>query len=69
MVRGPANQKWFRNLAVAEAVVAAVRPHEKEWRAARDDKVVSDEKAVETYGTGLASDRTASKAATFSRAD
>lgn len=27
----PANKKWFRNLAVAEAVVAALKPYEKQW--------------------------------------
>jgi PPK2 family polyphosphate:nucleotide phosphotransferase len=26
------NHKWFRNLAVAEAIVAALEPHEDEWR-------------------------------------
>ena len=28
----PANKKWFRNLAVAEAIVNALKPHEKSWR-------------------------------------
>lgn len=27
----PANKKWFRNLAVAEAVVNALKPFEKQW--------------------------------------
>ncbi len=27
----PANKKWFRNLAVAEAVVNALKPYEKQW--------------------------------------
>lgn len=27
----PANKKWFRNLAVAEAVVSALKPYEKQW--------------------------------------
>lgn len=27
----PANKKWFRNLAVAKAVVEALRPHKKDW--------------------------------------
>ncbi len=27
----PANKKWFRNLAVAEAVVSALRPYQKQW--------------------------------------
>ena len=28
----PANKKWFRNLAVAETIVSALRPYEKQWR-------------------------------------
>lgn len=27
----PANKKWFRNLAVAEAIVEALKPYRKEW--------------------------------------
>jgi polyphosphate kinase 2 (PPK2 family) len=27
----PANKKWFRNLAVADAIVSALRPFRKRW--------------------------------------
>jgi PPK2 family polyphosphate:nucleotide phosphotransferase len=27
----PANKKWFRNLAVADALVATLRPYQKQW--------------------------------------
>ena len=27
----PANKKWFRNLAVAEAIVEAMQPYKKQW--------------------------------------
>ncbi|MBI1760958.1 MAG: polyphosphate kinase 2 family protein [Acidobacteria bacterium] len=27
----PANKKWFRNLAVAEAIVSALQPYQKQW--------------------------------------
>ena len=27
----PANKKWFRNLAVAEAIVGALKPFQKQW--------------------------------------
>ncbi len=27
----PSNHKWFRNLAIAEAMVEALRPHRKSW--------------------------------------
>jgi PPK2 family polyphosphate:nucleotide phosphotransferase len=30
----PANKKWFRNLAIAEAVVETLRPHRDAWLAA-----------------------------------
>jgi PPK2 family polyphosphate:nucleotide phosphotransferase len=30
----PADRKWFRNLAVAQAVVEALRPHRDDWQAA-----------------------------------
>jgi PPK2 family polyphosphate:nucleotide phosphotransferase len=29
----PANKKWYRNLVVAESIVAALRPHRKAWTA------------------------------------
>ena len=33
----PANKKWFRNLAVAEAIVNALTPYEKSWRQRLDE--------------------------------
>jgi PPK2 family polyphosphate:nucleotide phosphotransferase len=33
----PANKKWFRNLAVADAIVNALKPHEKAWRQRLDE--------------------------------
>ena len=27
----PANHKWFRNLAIAQAIVSTLRPHKEEW--------------------------------------
>jgi PPK2 family polyphosphate:nucleotide phosphotransferase len=33
----PANKKWFRNLAVAEAVVSALKPFEKSWLEKMDE--------------------------------
>ncbi|MBS1728357.1 MAG: polyphosphate kinase 2 family protein [Armatimonadetes bacterium] len=32
----PANQKWFRNLAVLEAIHDALKSHEEEWKAKLD---------------------------------
>ena len=34
----PSDAKWFRNLAVAEALVAALRPYRKEWRRALEEQ-------------------------------
>ena len=33
----PANKKWFRNLAVAEAIVNALKPYETQWRKRLDE--------------------------------
>jgi hypothetical protein len=32
----PANRKWYRNLAVAEALVETLREYRKEWSKALD---------------------------------
>ncbi|HYY52100.1 MAG TPA: PPK2 family polyphosphate kinase [Myxococcales bacterium] len=34
----PANAKWYRNLVVAEAVAAAMRPHRAAWREGLDEQ-------------------------------
>lgn len=45
----PANRKWFRNIAVAEAVVEALRPHRAGWLK-KLEKVGQQEKAlIEAY--------------------
>lgn len=45
----PADRKWFRNLAVAEAVVEALRPHREGWLQELE-KVGRQEKAlIEAY--------------------
>jgi polyphosphate kinase 2 (PPK2 family) len=37
----PANKKWYRNLVVAESIVAALRPLRKEWMAKLDEMAKS----------------------------
>jgi polyphosphate kinase 2 (PPK2 family) len=32
----PANAKWYRDLVIGEALVAALRPHRQEWRKTLD---------------------------------
>jgi hypothetical protein len=34
----PANAKWYRDLVVAEALAAAMRPHRKSWRNKLDEE-------------------------------
>ena len=34
----PADRKWFRNLALAEVLVEALKPHKKEWLEALDKR-------------------------------
>jgi PPK2 family polyphosphate:nucleotide phosphotransferase len=41
----PANKKWFRNLAVADAIVSALRPYQKQWLN-RLDEIGRREKAL-----------------------
>lgn len=41
----PSNKKWFRNLAVAEALAEALRPHRKGWLS-RLDEIGRREKAA-----------------------
>lgn len=44
----PANHKWFRNLAVAEALVTLMRPHLAEWREALDRRGAEEHQSLET---------------------
>ncbi|MEW6126424.1 MAG: PPK2 family polyphosphate kinase [Acidobacteriota bacterium] len=53
----PANKKWFRNLAVGEAIVRALRPYRKKW-----EKSLS--KLAETKLAELQTMRAKDKAAT-----
>jgi polyphosphate kinase 2 (PPK2 family) len=41
----PANKKWFRNLAVAEAIVSTLKPYERPWRK-RLEEIGRREKAL-----------------------
>jgi PPK2 family polyphosphate:nucleotide phosphotransferase len=48
----PADAKWYRNLVIAEDIVAAMRPHTKAWEEALEDKGRAGKKALEEYRTG-----------------
>lgn len=41
----PANKKWFRNLAVAEAIVTALKPYKKDWTR-KLEAIGTEEKAL-----------------------
>jgi PPK2 family polyphosphate:nucleotide phosphotransferase len=45
----PANKKWFRNLAVAEAVVAALKPYEKQWMKRLEEIGLKSKAEIEAF--------------------
>lgn len=45
----PANKKWFRNLAVAEAVVAAMKPYEKQWMKRLEEIGLKSKAEIEAF--------------------
>lgn len=45
----PANKKWFRNLAVAEAIVSALKPYEKQWMARMEEIGRKAKAEIEAY--------------------
>ncbi len=45
----PANKKWFRNLAIAEAVVEALRPYKKQWLEILSEKGKEEKAAIEAF--------------------
>jgi PPK2 family polyphosphate:nucleotide phosphotransferase len=45
----PANHKWYRNLAVMEQLVEALRPHRKEWLASLEATGAKAKKELEAY--------------------
>ena len=48
----PANKKWFRNLAVAEAVVAALKPYEKQWMKRLEEIGLKSKAEIEEFRKG-----------------
>lgn len=48
----PANKKWFRNLAVAEAVVAAMKPYEKQWMKRLEEIGLKSKAEIEEFRGG-----------------
>jgi PPK2 family polyphosphate:nucleotide phosphotransferase len=49
----PANAKWYRNLVIAESVVAALRPHRREWEKALEATARKSRASVAAYRAGL----------------
>lgn len=45
----PANKKWFRNLAVAEAIVDALKPHEKQWLAKLEEVGRKEKESISAF--------------------
>ena len=48
----PSNKKWFRNLAIAEALARALRPHRARWLKHLEEAGGRELKAVEEYRKG-----------------
>ena len=53
----PADKKWFRNLAIAEALRDALLPFRKKWLEELEEMGREKKKAIEEYRRGLASAR------------
>lgn len=45
----PANRKWFRDLAIAEAIVEALEPYEAEWRASLEELGKQQKKELKAF--------------------
>ena len=48
----PSNKKWFRNLAIAEALTRALRPHRARWLRHLEEVGRRELKAIEEYRKG-----------------
>jgi hypothetical protein len=59
----PANAKWYRNLVVAEAIVAALRPYKKEWKAKLDQVGVEGKAELDRYRRSVRATKAARKRA------
>jgi len=49
----PADTKWFRNLAVAEAIAAALRPLRKKWEGVLEERSKEARVKMEAYRRGV----------------
>ena len=50
----PANAKWYRNLVIAESIVAALRPHRKDWKRKLEAMGADGRRELEEYRAQLA---------------
>jgi PPK2 family polyphosphate:nucleotide phosphotransferase len=48
----PANAKWYRDLVIAEAFAAALRPHKEEWRRTLDEQGKVRRRDLEEWRAG-----------------
>jgi len=53
----PANKKWFRNLAVAEAIVAALKPFENDWLKKLDEVGRREKALIEEFRNSQKSEK------------
>ena len=57
----PANAKWYRNLVVAEAIVAALRPYKKEFKKKLDVRGETGKGELARYRRSVSAARAAAK--------
>ena len=50
----PANAKWYRNLVIAESIVAALRPHRKDWKRKLEAMGAEGRRELDEYRAQLA---------------
>jgi PPK2 family polyphosphate:nucleotide phosphotransferase len=48
----PANKKWFRNLAVAEAIVNTLKPYQKHWLSSLEEVGRREKQAINEFRKG-----------------
>jgi PPK2 family polyphosphate:nucleotide phosphotransferase len=53
----PANKKWFRNLAVADAIVAALKPFENDWLKKLDEVGRREKALIEEFRNSQKSEK------------
>ena len=57
----PANSKWYRNLVIAQSIVAALRDHKKNWKEKLEEMGRAGRAGLEAYRAELIAPKSAKK--------